>query len=201
MVASVSGLVSFVLVSCFLEESPRWLVSRQRIGEAREVMVKIYGQHNIEFVQQELTSLASQHRHLAETTCFDLQDLTQPCHRKPLFLTCALKFIQQLTGTAVIVSYMVIIFTNTGATREDALLFTALSSLPQLITMVLGSWFLDLTGRKTLLLLSQLGIIATLIVMGIFQYFDGKLQTSMMILGVIMFRVFYSIIQNINIYT
>jgi SP family arabinose:H+ symporter-like MFS transporter len=156
-------------------------------------MTKIYGEHNAEFTNHELASLSYQHRHLAEVACFDMQDLVSSGHRRPLLLTCALKFIQQFTGTAVIVSYMVIIFTNTGASREEALLFTALSSLPQLVTMILGSYFLDLAGRKKLLLMSQLGVIMTLVLMGFFQYFDGSLQTKAMILGVILFRVFYSL--------
>lgn len=193
LVASISGLLSLIFAVAFLEESPRWLVSRHRVDEARAVMIKIYGMHNLEFIDHELAGLSHQHRHLAEVACFDMQDLVSPGQRKPLLLTCALKFIQQFTGTAVIVSYMVIIFTNTGASREEALLFTALSSLPQLVTMILGSYFLDFTGRKKLLLMSQLGVIMTLVFMGFFQYFDGSMQTKAMILGVILFRVFYSL--------
>lgn len=193
MVASAAGFLSLVLAAAFLEESPRWLASRHRQEEAREVLLKIYGPHNAEFIEREIAGLQDQHRHLAEVTCFDVQDLVEPAHRRPLLLTCALKFVQQLTGTVVIVSYMVVIFTNTGASREEALLFTALSSLPQLVTMILGSYFLDLTGRKSLLLMSQAGVIVTLIVMGFFQYFDGSMQTKAMIVGVIMFRVFYSL--------
>lgn len=193
MVAAVAGTLSFFSALLGLEESPRWLVSQHRFGEARTVLLRIYGLHNLPFIEQEIESLASQHRHLAETAFFDLKDLTQRQHVKPLLITCALKFIQQLTGTAVIVSYMVVIFTGTGASREDALLFTALSSLPQLATMVLGSYLLDFTGRKALLLMSQAGIVATLVAMGGFQCFDGALQTKAMILGVILFRVFYSL--------
>lgn len=193
MVASIAGFLSLILAAAFLEESPRWLLSRHLQEEARKVLLKIYGEHNRQFIEKEIENLQEQHRHLAEVTCFDVQDLLEPAHRRPLLLTCALKFVQQLTGTVVIVSYMVVIFTNTGASREEALLFTALSSLPQLVTMVLGSYFLDLTGRKTLLLMSQAGVIVTLVFMGFFQYFDGSMQTKAMILGVIMFRVFYSL--------
>jgi len=193
LVAAIAGLLSLAFASIFLEESPRWLMSMHKFDEARLVMTKIYGLHNAEFIEQELAKFSDQHRHLAEVACFDVQDLLRPGHLKPLLLTCALKFIQQFTGTAVIVSYMVVIFTNTGASREEALLFTALSSLPQMVTMVLGSYFLDLTGRKKLLLMSQAGVICTLLVMGFFQYFDGTLQTKAMILGVILFRVFYSL--------
>lgn len=193
LVAAAAGIISLVTSLLFLEESPRWLASKHQIEKARTVLRKIYGDHNREFVDEELHSFENQHRHLAEVACFDIQDLTAPIHRRPLFITCALKFIQQLTGTAVIVSYMVVIFTNTGASREDALLFTALSSLPQLVTMFLGSYLLDFTGRKQLLLLSQIGIIVILIIMGIFRMFDGSWQTKAMIFCVVMFRVFYSL--------
>lgn len=193
LLTGIVGAVAFVMAYIFLEESPRWLVSRQQIAKARENLEIVYGAHNSRFIEGELTNLNRQHRHVAEAACFDIQDLFLPCHRKPLLVTCALKFIQQFTGTAVIVSYMVVIFTGTGASREEALLFTALSSLPQLITMILGSYLLDLTGRKKLLIMSQAGIILTLLMMGLFQRFDGSLKTASMILGVIMFRVFYSL--------
>lgn len=174
-------------------ESPRWLVSKHRVEEARDVLLQIYGQDKGDFVGQELEKLSHQHRQIPEVAFFSGKDLWKPGHLRPLLITCALKFIQQLTGTSIIVSYMVVIFTNTGASLEDALLFTALSSTPQLLTMILGSCLLDSLGRKALLMTSLCGVIVTLFFIGLFQYIDGAYQTVVMVIGVIAFRLFYSL--------
>lgn len=196
MTTGIAGFLAYVCVFEFMLESPRWLVSRGHLEDAKAALEAVFGRTNAEYVQLEVAKLAHQHRDLAEVSWCSVGDLVHGHNRKPFLITCALKFIQQLTGTAIIVSYMVVLFTDTGASPQEALLFTALSSLPQLVTMVLGSYLLDVLGRKQLLLFSQAGVIATLFLLGLFKRLfpeGGPHQTAVMIVGVVAFRLFYSL--------
>jgi MFS transporter, SP family, arabinose:H+ symporter len=139
----------FLLMLFGIPRSPRWLVQKQRIPEARDVLQKI-GQENSEQELQEIIhSIDTEHK--SSDALFSWR------YRVPIFLAVSIGMFNQLSGINAILYYINDIFVYAGFSKVSGdLQAVAIGGTNLLFTMIAMS-VIDRIGRKTLLLVGSVG--------------------------------------------
>lgn len=153
----VSGIPAllFFLMLFVIPRSPRWLVQKSRIDEARSVLVSV-GEENVEEELRDIiTSIDVEHGHGREP-------LFQPKYRFPIFLAVSIAMFNQLSGINAILYYLNDIFARAGFSKVSGDLQAVLIGFTNLIFTIIAMAIIDRVGRKTLLLVGSVGCAACL---------------------------------------
>nr|SIP56004.1 putative Sugar Porter [Yarrowia alimentaria] len=138
----------------FLEESPRWLASKDRWEEAIQIIRQINGNHgNEEDILQEIEDLREVVRVDHESKTVMLWDLFRKDSINRTMVGIWAQIWQQLTGMNVMMYYVVIIFKMAGYQGKSANLVA--SSIQYIINMVMtipALLWIDKIGRRPLLI-------------------------------------------------
>jgi sugar porter (SP) family MFS transporter len=140
----------FFLVMLFgIPRSPRWLVKKQRVAEARDVL-RLTGEPDYERELQDIVvSIDAEHQ--ASDALFVHK------YRFPIFLAVSIGLFNQLSGINAILYYLNDIFGFAGFSKVSGdLQSVAIGATNLLFTMVAMS-VIDRIGRKTLLLVGSVG--------------------------------------------
>ncbi|HEY9615199.1 MAG TPA: sugar porter family MFS transporter [Microcoleaceae cyanobacterium] len=145
-----------------MPDSPRWLIMRNRGGQARTVLQKIRGTQAVN------TELEEIHDSLATEGTSKWSDLLLPALRLPLMIGIGLAIFQQVTGINTVIYYAPTILEFSGLKSAGAsiLATTGVGVINVLFTIV-GSWFVDRAGRRPLLLTSLIGMAVSLALLAI----------------------------------
>jgi sugar porter (SP) family MFS transporter len=153
----VSGVPAlfFFLMLFAIPRSPRWLVKKSRIAEARETLVAI-GEENVESELGDIVaSLDVEHGHGQES-------LYQAKYGFPIFLAVSLGMFNQLSGINAILYYLNDIFAKAGFNSVSSDKQAVLIGFANLCFTMLAMSIIDKVGRKTLLLIGSVGCAAAL---------------------------------------
>jgi sugar porter (SP) family MFS transporter len=129
--------------------SPRWLVKKQRIAEARDVL-RTTGEENYEQELQEIISSIDA-EHVANDSLFSWK------YRLPIFLAVSIGLFNQLSGINAILYYLNDIFAYAGFNKVSSDLQAVAIGATNLIFTMLAMSVIDRIGRKTLLLIGSVG--------------------------------------------
>lgn len=137
--------------------SPRWLVAKNRIDEAKIVLDKCgTDTGNIdEEIKEIQTSLDIEHHSLQEPFF---------CKKylKPILLAVLIAMFNQLSGINALMYYAPHIFKMAGAAAESALLQTVAVGGTNLIFTMAAMAIIDFFGRRKLMLVGSIGYIISL---------------------------------------
>lgn len=133
-----------------ITRSPRWLVKKEKIDEARAVL-KAAGEEEYERELAEIVaSIDAEHGH-ADEPLFSSE------YRLPIFLAVSIGMFNQLSGNNTILYYLNDIFAKAGFSRVSGdPQAVAIGATNLLFTMIAMS-VIDRIGRKTLLLAGSVG--------------------------------------------
>jgi sugar porter (SP) family MFS transporter len=149
----VSGIPAllFLISLYFIPRSPRWLVMKNNLDEAMEVL-RLTG---IENPKQELDEIvASVHMELASSS----DPLFSRQYRKPIILALTVGLFCQLSGINAILYYLNEIFALAGATSMSANLQAVAVGATNLVATLVAMSVIDKFGRKKLLLTGTAGL-------------------------------------------
>ncbi len=153
-VTAVPAAFFFVMLFT-IPRSPRWLVKKQRMPEAREVLRQI-GEANYEQELQEIAaSIDAEHGHADEP-------LFSAKYRLPIFLAVSIAFFNQFSGINAILYYLNDIFADAGFSKVSSAQQAVLIGLTNLIFTMIAMSVIDKFGRKKLLLTGAIGTTACL---------------------------------------
>lgn len=178
---------AFFFVMLFtIPRSPRWLVKKQRIAEAREVL-KMTGDENYERDLQEIRdSIDAEHGHADEP-------LFSAKYRLPIFLAVSIAFFNQFAGINAILYYLNDIFASAGFSKVSGSVQAIFVGLTNLIFTMVAMSVIDRFGRKKLLLIGALGTAACLT--GVAAIFFSGRHIELLIWLLIFYIAFFAFSQ------
>jgi len=167
-----------------IPRSPRWLVKKGRVAEARTVL-QTTGDENYEHDLQEIVASINIEQSQATEKLFTRK------YAFPIFLAVSIGIFNQLSGINVILYYLNQIFEYAGFNKVSGnLQAVAIGATNLLFTMIAMS-VIDKLGRKTLLLVGSVGTAVCLAGVSII-FFTGQHQNLLvwLLVGYIAFFAF-----------
>lgn len=152
---------AFFVLLLWVPESPRWLTKQRRGEEAQEILARIAGR---EEAQRQMNDIRDTISHEAG----DIGQLFQPGMRWALLIAVFLACSGQLSGINAIIYYGPKILEGAGYQMGKALGGQVILGLVNVVFTILALWKMDTLGRRPLLLLGNLGIFASLAMVGLF---------------------------------
>ncbi len=151
--AVVVPAVIFMVASTLIPESPRWLVTRERRAEARDVLLRIGGAR---YADAELANI--EQGTAQDPTTSDWLALLQPGVRRVVFVGIALAVLQQWTGINTLFNYAAEVYRSAGYGANDIFLNIVITGAINLVFTVLAMLLVDRVGRRPLMLFGCVGI-------------------------------------------
>ena len=144
-----------------LPDSPRWLISKSKVEEARRVLQHV---RTVSDVSSEITDIQ---KSMEKQGVAGMKGLFQPSLRMPMIVGLGLAVFQQITGINTVIYYAPTIFKFAGITAVGpAILAGAGLTMVMWLFHVLSIFLLDRVGRRPLLLVGVAGQIIGLAILG-----------------------------------
>ncbi|QTE30091.1 sugar porter family MFS transporter [Pengzhenrongella sicca] len=143
-----------------MPETARWFACKFRFGEAAEVLraTRTPG-YDIKAELSEMLDVAQESDARREGGWADLKT---PWIKRLVLIGVGIAVLQQLTGVNTLMYYAPTILTETGLGTNAALTATIANGVVSVIAAVAGLWLVGRFRRRNLLIIGQLGIIASL---------------------------------------
>ncbi len=154
--------VAFFSMLLMIRKSPRWLVKKGRIEEARKNIEEL-SSHEIDTEQ---TILDIKESIKLEEAGKKINLIKKP-FRRIVFIGIFVGIFSQLTGIGVVFYYSAQIFSIAGFSNDTSMAQSVILGVTNLVFTLLAMTIIDKVGRKKLLLAGQLGMAA---VLGLFGY-------------------------------
>lgn len=185
------GLALFVI-----PESPRWLVMKNRMDEARLVLTKtIESETEAEERLAEIQRAATDKYESKKGVWVEFMN-PSPGVKRMLIAGCGIQFCQQITGIDALVYYSPTIFKDAGIRGNTQLLAATVGvGFTKTIFILIAIFLIDRVGRKPLLYVSTIGMTCCLLglSLSLSMFGDGKLGIGLSILCVYGNVSFFSI--------
>lgn len=175
--------VVFLLTLFNIPQSPRWLVQKGRIEEARAILLRI-GERNADQEIDEISRDVGQKKTGEEP-------LFQKKYSKPIFLAISIGMFNQLSGINAILYYLNDIFERAGFEAMSANLQAVAIGATNLLFTMIAVTVIDKLGRRKLLLTGAAGTAACLAgVAAIFATGQAEHLLLWLLIGFIAFFAF-----------
>jgi MFS transporter, SP family, sugar:H+ symporter len=177
IVMAVPAIVYGVLAYT-IPESPRYLVAKFRIPEARRVLTMLLGEKNLELT---ITRIQDSLKAEKPPSWRDLRKPTGGIYGI-VWVGLGLSIFQQFVGINVIFYYSNVLWEAVGFGEGEAFVITVITSVTNIVTTLIAIALIDKIGRKPLLLIGSTGMAITLGTMAVIfgtaetHLVDGKEQ-------------------------
>ncbi|KAL6903521.1 hypothetical protein ACP4OV_004334 [Aristida adscensionis] len=171
-IAGVPALVQLVLM-LMLPESPRWLYRKGRKEEASSILRKIYPanevEHEIDAMRQSVEDEVLLEGSIGEQSLFGKlrKALGSKVVRRGLMAGVIAQVAQQFVGINTVMYYSPTIVQLAGfASNNTAMALSLITSGLNAVGSIVSMFFVDRAGRRRLMLISLVGIVVWLAVLG-----------------------------------
>ena len=145
----------------FLPETPRWLVSKNREEEARQVLNRSRSEEETENEIKQIHEVEQE-----EEEQVGYAELFAPWVRPMIVVGIGLAVFQQFVGINTVIYYAPTIIKSTGLGSSASILSTIGIGIVNVVMTVVAILIIDRVGRKTLLIVGLVGMIIALVVIG-----------------------------------
>ncbi len=149
--------MTFFLLLFINPRSPRWLIARNKVEEARNVIKRLGA--DADNVEQEIQEIQDS---LKDEKDGPKEALFQARYIKPIMLAVAIAIFNQLSGINALMYYAPRIFRMAGFAEGSAMLSSVGVGFVNLIFTMTAMLIIDHFGRKKLMLVGSIGYIISL---------------------------------------
>ena len=160
--------LAFVLLLLLNPRSPRWLVSKNLVDEAKNVIGKLGADQGS--VEQEISKIQNSLKKENEMTD---ERFFQAQYAKPILLAVTIAVFNQLSGINAILYYAPRVFEMAGFAKNSALLSSVGIGVVMLVFTLFAMLIIDQFGRKKLMLAGSIGYIVSLAATAVAFYASG----------------------------
>jgi sugar porter (SP) family MFS transporter len=166
--------VLYGVLSLTIPESPRFLIAKHRIPQARAILSKLLGEANIDAKIDKIRAT------MERETEPSWHDLKAPSGKIAgiVWIGLALSIFQQFVGINVIFYYSNILWEAVGFDESQAFVITVIGATINILTTLIAIASVDRFGRKPLLIIGSIGMTITLatmaVIFGTADVVDGK---------------------------
>lgn len=154
--------VAMLIGLLFLPESPRWFYAHGMLDKARAVLLRLRGD-SVE-VDREMHEMAVIVAEEKEADSGSWREFFSARVRAALVLGGGIAMFSQITGNNALVYYMPTVFHDLGFSEESSVLMPALGAVGVMVMTLVGSYLVDIVGRrKYLLVMIPISIVSFII--------------------------------------
>ncbi|KAK5644638.1 hypothetical protein RI129_005938 [Pyrocoelia pectoralis] len=166
---SSSFPIIFLILFYFMPESPYYLISKNKLSEARKVLQFLRGyDYNIE---NELTTIKEKIDEIATNKCKFSDLYRYRATLKAMIIALALMLFQQLSGVNAILFYAGPIFEKSSGSLSSGCCAVIIGAV-QVLSTLGAAMLIERLGRKILLLVSGSLMATCLIILGTYFHLD-----------------------------
>ncbi|KAH9905167.1 general substrate transporter [Xylariomycetidae sp. FL2044] len=204
------GIVLLVGLATFMPDSPRQLVRKGRVGDARRAFVRIradlgthHDEEDDEVVEREFGLMRSQIEFEMERRIPSYREIFK-LYRHRFLVSVAVQVMTSLTGVNVIQYYQTSLYSDLGIGSRTILALAAVWGTCAFVSNAIAINFLpDRWGRRKMLLAGISCVIVTEIYAAVmqrsFQHTDNRVGKGFAIFGIYLFAVcYYSLINSVT---
>lgn len=178
--------VFFLLMLFRIPRSPRWLMEKGKLDEARQVLIEVAG-----------ASAPFEYKAIEESLESDREAGSQPLFsrrfRIPVALAITIALFNQFSGINPILYYLNDIFASAGFSKVSSDLQAVAVGATNMVFTIVAMSVIDKVGRKKLLILGSVGTLICLSIIGALK-FTGKHQ-DLLLWPLIGFVAFFAVSQ------
>ena len=177
----------FFVLLFFIPYSPRWLVRKGRVDQARDVLRRL-GEEDVEGALNDI--VVSLKASIGQKSA----DLFQRRYAFPIFLAFAVAVFNQLSGINALMYYAPRIFQLAGAAADDALLQSVAIGRTNLVFTIVAFFIIDRFGRRPLLLVGSVGTAAAMALTA-YAFYSESVSGTLVLVGLLGFIAFFALSQ------
>lgn len=182
--AVVPSLILLIGVA-FMPESPRWLLEHRSEKAARDVMKLTFKDSEIDKEIADMKEINS----ISESTW---NVLKSPWLRPTLIIGCIFALLQQIIGINAIIYYAPSIFSKAGLGDATSILGTVGIGTVNVIITIVAIMIIDKIDRKRLLVIGNIGMVASLLIMAVLIWTIGIQSSAWIIVACLtLFIIFF----------
>ncbi|TSA31765.1 MAG: MFS transporter [Porphyromonadaceae bacterium] len=181
---ALPALVFFILLFR-VSQSPRWLVMKGYIHQARQVLDEVNPGTDTEQLLTEIRDSVN-----TEVLGKAVYLFKKP-YLRLVMIGIAVGMFNQFTGINIVMYYTTDIFRTAGFTTDSAILQTVIIGFTNLIFTLIAMRLIDKIGRRKMLLIGSVGMTIFLTLFA-FAYITGALGSWLLVVMLIGFVAFFS---------
>ncbi|WJG10132.1 sugar porter family MFS transporter [Aliiglaciecola sp. LCG003] len=155
---ALPALLYFVALF-WVPESPRWLVLKGKVAQAKQIMLKVSHEQQVDETIKQIVIASTSTDKQAR---LPIKELFKPAMRLVMIVGVSIAILQQITGINAVFFYAPMIFEQSGFGTDAAFMQAILVGLINIVFTVIAIALIDRIGRKVLLLAGVSGIVLSM---------------------------------------
>jgi len=165
----------------YMPESPRWLATKGRLGEALAVLKLVREEYH---AKVEMDAIARQIGNEKFIKQGGWRDLSKKGARRIFFIGIGIAVTSQFTGVNSIMYFGTQILTEAGLAQRSALIANVVNGVISIGATFIGIYLLDRLGRRPMMLMGFAGTTLSLLLIGLVSVLvEPSVSRAMLILG------------------
>ncbi len=165
-IAVVPG-AALAISMVFVPHSPRWLVKKGRIDEARAVLEKTRSETDIDAELDDILEVTE------KESSWTIRDLFGPRVRPLMVVGLGLALFQQFVGVNTVIYFASTIFRYTGSSTDQSVQLAVFVGITNFVMTLVAVLALDWVGRRPLLITGTAILTVALFLLGFYFQFPA----------------------------